>query len=286
MFVMSYFRTRAEALHLAISEDALQWTPLNKNQPLLQGEIGNRSVRDPHISRDQNGLFHLFFTNSWNSAGIVHCSSRDLLLWSKQTVVPVMAHVPQTRNAWAPECFYDVENSFYRVIWSSTVGGTGAVRESGEGYDHRIWGTTTRDFIEYSKSEIFFDPGHNVIDANVAHHDGTYWMAWKDERGENKAGTDYKTIHLSTTRRIGEPWSQRSVALTATLTEGPALLRRDGEWTMFFDYFMGDRFGAIASRDGKNWTDISDQVTFPPGPRHASVLEVDEDVARGLRVLV
>jgi hypothetical protein len=189
-----------------------------------------------------------------------------------------MAHVPQTRNSWAPECFYDVENALYRVIWSSTIGG--------KDYDHRIWGTTTHDFIEYSKSEIFFDPGHNVIDANVVHHEGLYWMAWKDERGENKVGTDCKTIHVCTTPRIGDPWSERSVALTPPLTEGPTLFRRGNEWTMFFDYFMGDRFGAISSRDGKTWTDITEHVQFPPDPRHACVLEVDEGVAKGLRALV
>lgn len=167
------------------------------------------------------------------------------------------------------------------MIWSSTVGDYPK-----KTYDHRIWGTTTRDFIEYSKSEIFFDPGHNVIDANVAYHDGLYWMAWKDERGENKAGTDYKTIHISTTARIGEAWSERSAPLSPALTEGPTLFRRGDQWMMFFDYFMGNRFGAISSRDGKTWMDITNQVQFPPHPRHACVLEVDEEIARGLRALI
>ena len=36
MYLMSYFRTQAEALHLAISRDGLVWEALNENRPVLE----------------------------------------------------------------------------------------------------------------------------------------------------------------------------------------------------------------------------------------------------------
>ncbi len=73
--------------------------------------------------------------------------------------------------------------------------------------------------------------------------------------------------------------------VTPSLTEGPGLFRRDNAWVMIFDHFMEDFFGAATSRDGIAWTSISDQMQFPPGPRHASVFEVDDAIAAGLRAV-
>jgi hypothetical protein len=281
---MSYFRTEAEALHLAISEDGLRWTPLCDNAPVWRASVGNRSVRDPHLSQSRDGLFHLFSTNSWRSDHIIHAVSEDLLHWRDATLVPVMSHVPHTRNCWAPECFYDEEEELYRIIWSSTVG----LKESqySEGYDHRIWGTTTRDFREYSEALLFFDPGYNVIDASVIRHNGQYLMAFKDERGENRQGTDFKAIRVCTAQRACDEWMQISELITPSLTEGPTVFRRDGHLVMLYDHFCEGFFGASQSDDGIRWQSITSQMQFPPEPRHASVLEVEDAIAEPLRHLV
>ncbi|MDP9380267.1 MAG: hypothetical protein M3Q29_08955, partial [Chloroflexota bacterium] len=65
--------------------------------------------------------YHLFATDGWASDRIIHCWSADLLDWSAQQSVPVMASIKGTRNCWAPECFRDQERGVYRLIWSSTV---------------------------------------------------------------------------------------------------------------------------------------------------------------------
>jgi hypothetical protein len=41
-FLLSYFRTPDEALHLAWSEDGLGWRALNDNQAVLRATVGNR----------------------------------------------------------------------------------------------------------------------------------------------------------------------------------------------------------------------------------------------------
>ncbi len=282
MYLMSYFRTVSEALHLALSQDGLDWTPLNNNEPVLRGQVGSRTLRDPHITRAEDGAYHLLSTNGWASRSIIHASSCDLLHWSAQEVVPVMATIEGTRNCWAPKCYYDAEERVYRLIWSSTVRTGGPDRL----WDHRIWSTATPDFKHYTPPTLFFDPGYSVIDATVAHHDGQYLMAFKDERGENRLGTQYKAIRVCTSRSARGPFENVSDLISPAPVEGPTLLRREQGWLMLYDHFLEERYGACQSTNGINWEVLLEGARFPPGARHACVLRVDESTVRGLQALL
>ncbi len=290
MYVMSYFRTEAEALHLAVSDDGLRWRALNGNRPILLGTVSSKTLRDPFVMRAQDGRFHLFATDGWASDAIIHAVSNDLVQWSKQVVLPVMADVPGTRNCWAPECFYDHEAHLYHILWSSTVrpdlASDPSPRDTAPIWDHRIWATTTKDFQHYTPARLFFDPGYTVIDATVVFHDGRYLMAFKDERGENRVGTGWKAIRICSSAHARGPWTEISELITPSLTEGPALFRRAGGWCMIFDHFWEGFFGAMQSADGVRWESLTDQMYFPPGPRHATVLQVDAEVGKQLLHLV
>ncbi len=287
MYVMSYFRTEAEGLHLAISDDGLEWRALNGNAPILRGTIRSKTLRDPFITCARDGQFHLFATDGWSSDSIIHAVSADLLEWSQQEALPVMAGVTGTRNCWEPECLYDQEAQLYRVLWSSTVVAQlddNASETAGDGrvWDHRIWATSTTDFKSYAPARLFFDPGYAVIDATIVYDGDAYLMAFKDERGENRFGTDWKAIRVCRSRGADGPWTEISELITPPLTEGPSLFRRAGGWTMVFDHFWEGFFGAMHSADGVRWTSITDQMRFPPGPRHASVFEVDPTIGQTL----
>jgi hypothetical protein len=285
MYLMSYFRTEAEALHLAVSEDGMHWDALNRNQPLLWGEVGSRTLRDPFILRAQDGRFHLLATDGWASDSIVHATSKDLMRWSPQELLPVMRSVPGTRNCWAPEAFWDAEACVYRLLWSSTVCHGPIVPGEPPVSDHRIWQVTTHDFRTFSQPSLSFDPGYNVIDATIVAHGGAYLMAFKDERGENRFGTEHKAIRVAVARHAEGPFAEISELVTPPLTEGPTLFRRDDEWVMFYDHFMDGYFGASASTDGRVWRSITEHVRFPAGPRHGGVLEIDEALGLRLRVV-
>lgn len=282
MFVMSYFRTQSEALHLALSDDGLTWTALNANKPVLHPGGGATRMRDPHLSRARDGLFHLLYTTDWSSDSIGHCTSPDLLHWNEQRMVPLMCDVAEVKNCWAPECFYDRDDGAYRVIWSSSV----TERNAPDDWNHRIWSATTTNFIEYSAPELFFDPGYSIIDATIAYHNNEYLMAFKDERSDNRGTPVHKTIHLCKSMHGAGPWNEVSAPVTLPLTEGPALFRRNNEWVMLYDHFTEGFFGASKSADGVNWINITSQMRFPPGPRHASVVEVEPEIGEALRRLV
>lgn len=279
MYLLSYFRTEAEALHLATSDDGLDWTAVNGNEPVLEGEVGGESLRDPFLIEDRDGTYHLLATDGWQSTDIVHATSTDLQSWSDQELLPVMRDVPGTKNAWAPECFYDREAGVYRLLWSSTVD-----PETGpDEYDHRIWSCSTPDFETFSASACVFDPGYNVIDATVAYDDGEYLMAFKDERGENSLDTDYKATRLARAPSGGGPFRGVTDFVTPGPVEGPTLFRADGEWRMLYDHFLEDRYGASRSPDGREWTVCTDELSTPDDVRHGSVIEIPDDLGRDLR---
>lgn len=285
VYLMSYFRTEAEALHLAYSPDGYHWTALNGNQPVLESSVGSHSIRDPFIVRGQDGGYHLIWTDGWSSDHIGYCRSDDLIHWGEQKLLPVMAGVKWTKNCWAPECFYDPEAKEYRFIWSSTVFKNDLERFL-DVYDHRIWTTTTRDFATFSLSSLYFDPGYSVIDATLVYDEtrrtNRYVMIFKDERGENRPGTENKAMRVTVAGSGDGPFHDISELITPTLTEGPTVFRMGDRWMMFYDHFMEGRFGASISDDLLHWEIVTDQVTFPPGPRHATVFPVEQEALDAL----
>jgi hypothetical protein len=277
-FVMSYFRTKREALHLAVSRNGYNWRPLNRNRPILTSPLGTKTMRDPSLFRDREGYFHLLTTDGWRSTSIIHARSDDLIHWRDMRALPVMAGVPGARNSWAPEAFYDEEKRVYRIIWSSTVSPKGP-RDL---RDHRIWSATTEDFREYGHPHPFFDPGYSVIDATIRRRGDNYVMAFKDERGKNHPDAPFKAIRTVISRGDCRSFGEISDIVTPPLSEGPILFLLYDRWILLYDRYSEGRWGASISVDLRNWVTISRITTFPKGARHGSVLAVEPEVLNRL----
>ncbi|MEW6234917.1 MAG: glycoside hydrolase family 43 protein [Candidatus Omnitrophota bacterium] len=274
VFLMSYFRTADESLYMAYSFDGCDWTAFNDEKPLLRAEIGNKSVRDPFIRRGLDGAFYFVCTNSWKSSMILAARSKDLIHWEEQRLLPVMEGVKTVHNCWAPEFFYDDKEGSFLIYWSSVTE---------ENNHQRIWSCRTKDFKTISPPRMLFDPGYTVIDATIEFFNGAYYMIYKDERGENKHGTDNKAMRLAVSGNLDGPYQPQGGLITPHLTEGPALFRAGGKWLLFYDCFMDDRWGAEESDDLQNWTNADAKVKFPPQPRHGSVFTVTRKQFEALR---
>jgi len=172
-YLFSYFPGNgADGLHLAASRDGYHWEALRGGASFLAPAVGpTKLMRDPCIARGPDGLFHMVWTSGWNDTGIGYASSPDLLHWSGQRSLPVMAHEPGALNAWAPEVFYDAGHAHFLILWSSTIPGRFPDTEAGgdaagdKKYDHRIYATTTKEFASFTPTRLFYDPGFSVIDA-------------------------------------------------------------------------------------------------------------------------
>lgn len=277
MYLFSYFKEEQESLFLAMSEDGYEWEELNGGHPVYSSSVGTGQMRDPFIWEDGKGAFHLIWTNGWKSRSIGYARSTDLVHWEDEKLIPVMEHLPETQNTWAPEIFYDTAAGSHRIVWSSTVGAGPR--------NHRIWSTTTPDFRTFTEAKLFFDPGYNVIDANVTDIGERYVMFFKDERGVNEKGTDYKAIRQCLLQKQSgdAPEVQHiSPLITPALTEGPTLYAVEQEahreWILLVDGFQDQYYSAYRSRDLEAWEPIGDEMRLPRGARHGSVIYLDNPV--------
>ncbi|HEY0743890.1 MAG TPA: glycoside hydrolase family 43 protein [Chryseosolibacter sp.] len=284
-YIFSYFKNNGEdGLHLAFSEDGYKWTALNHDSSFLKPDAGQEKLmRDPCIILGPDNLYHMVWTTGWNEKGIGYANSVDLIHWSDQRYFEVMQHEPKARNCWAPEIFYDQKSKQYMIFWATTVEGKFAETQSEKesGYNHRIYYVTTKNFREFSEPDLLYDMDFNAIDATIIQHDQKYVMFVKDETIEP---TPQKNIRLSTSGNLTGGYSVASPPITGNYwAEGPAVLKVDTGWIVYFDKYKEKKMGAVFSKDLQVWTDISLKIKFPEGTRHGSVLKISRDMLDALK---
>jgi acetyl esterase/lipase len=282
-YVFTYFKGNGEdGLHLAYSEDGYKWETLKKDASFLTPEVGkDKLMRDPCVIKGGDGLYHMVWTDSWTDNGIGYASSKDLIHWSKQEFLPVMAHEEKSRNTWAPEITYDENSKTYMIYWASTIEGKFTETQSTEekGYNHRIYYTTTKDFKKFKKTKLLYEPGFNVIDASIVKDEKGYTMFLKDE---TKVPVQ-KNLKIATSKKLEGPYSKASEPITGNYwAEGPTATQINGEWVVYFDKYTQKKYGAV-KQTSKGWEDISEQVSFPQGTRHGTVIKVSADVIAALK---
>ncbi|MDX9753981.1 MAG: glycoside hydrolase family 43 protein [bacterium] len=286
-YLFTSFRDNGQdGLHLAYSKDGLHWTALKNDLPFLAPLVGgDKLMRDPCLILGPDNVFHMVWTVSWKekSVGIAH--SKDLIHWSEQKAIPVMAHEATVRNTWAPEIFYDDVKQQYLIFWASTIPGRFPETETtgDDQLNHRIYCTTTKDFETYTPTALFYDPGFNVIDSTIVKKaDGEYVMFLKDETRT----PPQKNIKIAYAAKPTGPWGPASEPITGDYwAEGPTAIQIAGEWIVYFDKYTLHKYGALRSKDLKTWEEVSDQLVYPKGMRHGSVLQVPQSVLDGLLAL-
>ena len=283
VYLFSFFQGNGEnGLHLAASRDGMNWQVLNNNQTFLNPKVGkDKLMRDPCIIKGNDNKFHMVWTVSWNERGIGYANSTDLINWSEQKYIPVMHHEADARNCWAPELFYDSKSKQYLICWATTIPGRFPDTDSlgDDGYNHRMYYTTTKDFIDFSETKLFYDKGFNVIDATLIKKNEKYIMFLKDETLKPKPE---KNIKIAESHHLFDNWSEASESITKNWVEGPTVMKINDEWIVYFDMYTKHRMGAVSSSDLIHWTDISDKINFPDGTRHGTVFKVKESVLNNI----
>jgi hypothetical protein len=284
-YLFTSFRKNGEdGLHLAWSADGLKWTALGDDKSYIKPQIGPKPLmRDPFVMQGPDGTFHLVWTTGWGQPPVIgYASSRDLVNWSEQKAISVMADEPAAKNAWAPELFYDAARQQFLIFWSTTIPGRFPETEAAgdKGWNHRIYGCTTKDFQAFSKTRLFFDGGFNVIDATMLKADGKYYLVVKDET----LAPVKKNLRIATGATPEGPWANVSEPFTISWVEGPSALRIGEFWYVYFDHYARPQYyGAVRSKDLKAWEDVSQQMSFPPDHRHGAVLRVSKEIIDRLR---
>jgi len=281
--LFSSFRDNGQdGLHLAYSHDGLRWTALKNDKAFLAPRVGGKLMRDPCIVQGPDGLFHMVWTTSWHDKGIGIAHSEDLVGWSEQQFVPVMEHEPKARNCWAPEITWDPDGKQYVIYWATSIPDRfpETAKRADRGWNHRMYFTTTKDFKDYERTKLFYEPGFNVIDATIVKDRDQYVMILKDETRHPPA----KNLRIAYSKKVTGPWSPASAPFSpkGVWVEGPSAIKIGDGWVVYYDAYRRHQYGAMRTTDFTNWEDISDKISFPKGTRHGTAFSVSKDVLEKL----
>ena len=284
ILLFSYFTGNGEdGLHLAYSFDGLKWEALNDNKSFLTPQVGkDKLMRDPCIIFGPDSTFHMVWTVSWKEKGIGYASSKDLIHWSEQKYIPVMEQEPTARNCWAPEVFYDEDSKQYLIFCSTTIPGRFPESEStgDSDYNHRMFCVTTKDFKDFSDTQLFYDKGFNVIDGTLIKAKNKYVLFLKNETRTPPE----KNIRVATSKNLTFGYGEASEPITGNYwAEGPTPIKMGKYYMVYFDKYIDHKMGAVRSTDLKSWEDISEMVNFPDGTRHGTVFHVSKEIFDSLK---
>ncbi|WNV86037.1 glycoside hydrolase family 43 protein [Umezawaea sp. Da 62-37] len=192
-YVMGYFTespTFAGAdygLHLAVSPDGLNWTPLNQNAPVVTPAQGTQGLRDPFILRKQDGTFTVLATDlkgtDWSLQNqYIHVwDSTDLRSFTNYRRVKL--HSLAT-HSWAPEAFWDASRGQYAIIYSASNGNHDVIMVN-----------YTTDFVNVGSPQTFFDPGYAAIDGNMTSVNGTNYLYFKNNTSGSLLGAKSSSLN-------------------------------------------------------------------------------------------
>lgn len=234
---------RSEQVYFALSKDGKDWRALNRAEPVLVSELGEKGVRDPYLLRAHDGRkFFLIATDlsinrngDWKRAvragsrAIIVWESTDLVTWSKPRRVEVAAE--DAGCTWAPEAVYDEEAGDYLVFWASTTKRDDFAKQ-------RIWAARTKDFTTFGEPFIFIEKPTTVIDTTIVRDGGSYFRFTKDEK--------HKAITMERADKLLGPWTDVPGFSLAKLVgyEGPECYlvpaAQPGEkpvWCLILDYY-------------------------------------------------
>jgi hypothetical protein len=257
VYLFAFFRDEKAGLHLAVSDDCLHWTALNADKVFLPPKVGGKLMRDPTLQRGPDGTFHLVWTDSWTGQSIGYANSKDLIHWSDEQELPLMAAEPTTKMTWAPEIRYDREQSEWVLYWSSTVGTTAG---------QRTYACTTKDFKTFTPAKLFFDPGFGEIDGSILADDNGKFLLFYKLQGP------YQNTETMFAFPGTDQW------------EAPWPMKIGGDYVVFADHFRSRaRMGAWRSHDLKTWEDITAQTSGLTGMSHGSVIQVPRSVVAAIQ---
>ncbi|MFC4533153.1 glycoside hydrolase family 43 protein [Sphaerisporangium dianthi] len=254
-------------LHLAVSRDGLNWTPLNQNNPVVTPTAGQQGLRDPFVYRKQDGTFVVIATDlkgtnfGLNSQYLHVWDSTDLASFTGYRLVRM--HTMNT-HTWAPTVFWDASRGQYGIVYSANNG-----RDV-------FMVNYTSDFRTVSAAQVYFSPSAGVLDGDIVVDGATTYMYYKNladgyiygARSSTGAPNSYTTYTGGLRQGSG--------------MEAPLLLRtNEGGWRLWGDSYspVNNDFYAWSSNNisANAWTVLNQRDYTPPlNAKHGSIVGITD----------
>lgn len=274
-YLMTYFTESPQmqgadyGLHLAVSRDGLNWTPLNQNNPVATPTAGAQGLRDPFVFRKQDGTFVVIATDLRGTN--FSLNSQFLHVWDSTNLTSftgyrrIQMHTFANTHTWAPTAFWDASRGQYGIVYSAN-----------NGRDQFLVNYTS-DFRTVSAPQVFFSPSFGVLDGDIVVDGGTTYLYYKNLNDGNLYGARSAT---------GAPNS--FTTYTSALRQGNAieapLLVKNNEgngWRLWGDSFspVNNDYYAWSSTNitGNSWTVLNQRTYTPPlNSKHGSIVGITD----------
>jgi non-reducing end alpha-L-arabinofuranosidase len=273
-YLMTYFTESPQmvgadyGLHLAVSRDGLNWTPLNQNNPVVTPTQGELGLRDPFVFRKQDGTFVVVATDLRGTD--FSRVSQYLHVWDSTNLTSftgyrrIRMHTFAGTHTWAPTAFWDAARGQYGIVYSANNGGD------------VFMVNYTSDFRTVSSPQVFFSPGFGVLDGDIVVDGGTTYLYYKNLANGNLYGARSST---------GAPNS--FTTYTGGLRQGnaieaPLLLKtNEGGWRLWGDSFspVNNDYYCWSSGNitGGTWTVLNQRDYTPPlNAKHGSMVGISD----------
>jgi hypothetical protein len=290
-FLFAYYSgDGGSGLHLALSENGWKYQILKKGKSFLKPGLGNYVLLDPHLMQTPDGIFHLVWATGKARKELGYAWSKNLIDWSPQSLIKVMEKDSLVLNVSGPELHYDAASQKFILLWASTVPGkfpeTDNSRDSlpgGYRLNHRIYRKTSSDLVNWSASEIWYEPGYSVSDPTLALDSGRCYLLFKD--ATNLGSNFQHNVKLVQGYAPGGTFPVEKPILVSKRShaEAPTALRIDSQFVVFYHRYKSGKTGASFTKDFKKWKDVSDSISFPRGAKHGCILKIPQKLADKLR---
>jgi hypothetical protein len=279
-YAMTYFTESPQqqgadyGLHLAVSRDGLNWTPLNQNNPVATPTAGQLGLRDPFVFRKQNGTFGVIATDLRGTN--FSLNSQYLHMWDSTNLTSftgyrrLRMHTLPSSHTWAPTVFWDAARGQYGIVYSCNSGGD------------VFMVNYTSDFLTVSAQQVYFSPGFGVLDGDIVVDGATTYMYYKNLSNGNLYGA------RSSTGAPNSFTTYTSGLRQGNAIEAPLLLKtNEGGWRLWGDSFSpvnADYYAWSSSNIGGNsWTALGQRDYTPPlNAKHGSMVGITDAEYNGL----
>ena len=297
-YLFTHFREKitddGEQIYFSVSRDGYNWEELNSGKPIVTCSDGEKGCRDIEIVRLGDKGFVLVCTDlcivhhmdenynvDWDY--INHNGSKSLSMWFSDDLI----HFSEQRVTfmgredlgclWAPEVFYDEENGEYLVHFSSTTAEDGFSQMS-------IFASRTKDFMSFTRPELFFKADSNILDSHIVKIGDTYHLFYK--HANNPSGN----MHAVSSSLSG-PWKNdekfheimQSLKSPGSYEAPTTLVLSDNKWCLMLDFFgcEKDKMGYVPFiSEGVGNSDFvmaKEKFSFPYGFKHGHAVEITEE---------
>jgi hypothetical protein len=279
-YVMAYFTESPQmqaadyGLHLAVSRDGLNWTPLNQNNPVVTPTAGTTGLRDPFVFRKQDGTFVVVATDLKGTD--FSLNSQYLHVWDSANLTSftgyrrVRMHTLNT-HTWAPTVFWDAARGQYGIVYSAN-----------NGRDVFLVNYTS-DFRTVTAPQVYFSPSFGVLDGDIVVDGGVTYLYYKNLADGFLYGARSST---------GAPNSfstYTSGLRQGTAMEAPLLIKTNegNGWRLWGDSFgpVNNDYYAWSSTNvtTNSWSVMNQRTYTPPmNSKHGSMLGITDAEYNGL----